>query len=140
VEMLYRTLRIEVNFDSITVEWTSQWVRAHSQVPDGADRPGLDGSQPARSPNGGDNSQHSDGRIGLKSRIGAEFPSSGDPAPNASTYSLIADSAIVPPFPVTVASQLLEIEWFTCLLAGDMLRSSHWFQFRLSIVCKPPRV
>jgi hypothetical protein len=28
VEMLYRTLRIEVNFDSITVERTSQWVRA----------------------------------------------------------------------------------------------------------------
>jgi len=50
VEMLYRTLRIEVNLDSIMVEWTSQWVRAHSQVPDGADRPGLDGSQPAMSP------------------------------------------------------------------------------------------
>jgi hypothetical protein len=25
VEMLYRTLRIEVNFDSITAERTSQW-------------------------------------------------------------------------------------------------------------------
>jgi hypothetical protein len=50
VEMLYRTLRIEVNLDNITVERTSQWVRAHSQVPDGADRPRLDGQQPARSP------------------------------------------------------------------------------------------
>jgi hypothetical protein len=31
VEMLYRTLRIEVNLDNITVERTSQWVRAQTQ-------------------------------------------------------------------------------------------------------------
>jgi hypothetical protein len=43
---------------------------------------------------GGDSTRHSDGRIGLKSGIGAEFPSSGDLAPTASTYSLIANSAI----------------------------------------------
>ena len=38
VEMLYRTLRIEVNLDNITVERTSQWVRAQTQGQDAAGR------------------------------------------------------------------------------------------------------
>ncbi|HBD08220.1 MAG TPA: hypothetical protein DCZ69_08135 [Syntrophobacteraceae bacterium] len=44
VEMLYRTLRIEVNLDNITVERTSQWVRAQTQ---GQDAAGEKGSPPA---------------------------------------------------------------------------------------------
>jgi len=40
VEMLYRTLRIEVNLDNITIEPTSQWFRAQAQVPDGTGKAG----------------------------------------------------------------------------------------------------
>jgi hypothetical protein len=61
-------------------------------------------------------------------------------ARNVSTSLVKANLLIVTPIFVTVASQLLEIEWFTCLSDGDVLGSGYWFQFRLSTVCKPPRV
>ena len=59
VEMLYRTLRIEVNLDNITVERTSQWVRAQTQGQDAADRQGrlTAGDQGQGLHCGGDSSQ-----------------------------------------------------------------------------------
>ena len=47
VEMLYRTLRFEVNLDNITAERTSQCSGGQPQVPDGAGKARLEGSQPA---------------------------------------------------------------------------------------------
>jgi len=44
VEMLYRTLRIEVNLDSITVEPTSQWSLTQTGAPDGAGNARPEGS------------------------------------------------------------------------------------------------
>jgi hypothetical protein len=67
--MLYRTLRIEVNLDSITVEPASQWSLAQTQGQNAAGRQGrLAAGDQGQGPRyDGDNSRRWDGGTNLES-------------------------------------------------------------------------